>query len=71
MQVYYNHDQSPILCAPLSVNCLKWSESFLGDTMLYGGSNKYTEPLREIALNIDAPQVMIFDLNNATHIHVH
>ena len=34
MQVSYNDDQSPILCAPLSVNCLKWSESFLGDTML-------------------------------------
>ena len=66
MQVNYNDDQSPILCAPLSVNCLKWSESFLGDTMLYGVSNEYTEPLRDIALSIDAPQVMIIDLNNAT-----
>ena len=27
MQVNYNDDQSPIMCAPLSVNCLKWSES--------------------------------------------
>ena len=34
--------------------------------MLYGVSNEYTEPIRDIALNIDAPQVMIFDLNNAT-----
>ena len=34
-QVFYNDDSSNLLCVPLCTNSLKWSESFLGDSMMY------------------------------------
>ena len=60
MQVNYDDDCSPLLCTVLLTNTLKWSESFLGDTMLYDFHCKYEEPLRRIAMDMDAPKVLLF-----------
>ena len=66
VQVNYNDDQSPHLCSALSVNCFKWSESFLGDMIRYYHlRDEHTKPLRNVALDIDKPQVMLFNLGNS------
>ena len=59
-QVNYNDDSSNVLCAPLSVNMLKWSESFMGNAMMYDLQCKYEEPLRRIAFDFDCPKVLLF-----------
>ena len=59
-QVNYNDDGSNVLCAPLSVNTLKWSEPFMGDAMMYDLWCKYEEPLRRIASDFDCPKVSLF-----------
>ena len=51
--VFYNDDSSNLLCAPLYINSLKWSEDFLGDAMMYDSHCKYEEPLRSITLDFD------------------
>ena len=59
----YNDDQSPHLCSALSIDCLKWREPFLGDMMhYYHLGDEHTEPLRNVTLDIDKLQVMLFDL---------
>ena len=68
MQMNYNDDQSPNLCSALSVNCLKWSKSFLGDMIhYYHYDDKDTELLRNVALRMDKPQLMVFDVGNSTY----
>ena len=52
----YKDDSSNVLYAPLSVNTLKWSESFMGDAMMYDLWCKYEEPLRRIAFDFDYPK---------------
>ena len=59
-QMNYNDDSSNVLCALLSVNTLKWSESFMGDAMMYDLQCKYEEPLRRIAFDFDCPKVSLF-----------
>ena len=59
-QVNYNDDSSNVLCAPLLVNMLKWSESFMGDAMMYDLQCKYEEPLRRIAFDFNCPKVSLF-----------
>ena len=56
----YNDDSSNVLCPPLSVNTLKWSESFMGISMMYDLHCKYEEPLRRIAFDFDCPKVSLF-----------
>ena len=34
-QIFYNNDSLNLMCAALTTNSLKWSEGFLGDTMMY------------------------------------
>ena len=61
-QVNYNDDSSSVLCAPLSVNTLKWSESFMGDAMMYDLWCKYEEPLRRIAFDFNCPKISLFSV---------
>ena len=59
-QVNYNDDSSYMLCTLLSVNTLKWSESFMGDAMMYDLRCKYEEPLRRTEFDFDCPNVSLF-----------
>ena len=61
-QIFYNDDSSNLMCAPLTTNSLKWSEGFLGDTMMYDFHCKYEEPLRNVVLDFDWLKISIFDL---------
>ena len=63
MQVNYNDDCLTLLSAPLATNSLKWSESFLSNTMLYNSRCKYEEPLRIISMAIDVPKVSLLKLS--------
>ena len=56
----YNDDSSNVLCTLLSVNTLKWSESFMGDAMMYDLWCKYVEPLRRIAFDFNCPKISLF-----------
>ena len=59
-QMNYSDDSSNVLCAPLSINMLKWTESFMGDAIMYDWRCKYEEPLRRIVLDFDYPKVSHF-----------
>ena len=68
VQVNYNDNQPLHLCSAFSINCFKCSESFLGDMMhYYHLRDEHTKPLRNVALDIDKPQVMLFDLGNSKY----
>ena len=49
-----------MLCTLLSVNTLKWSESFMGNPMMYNLRCKYEEPLRRTEFDFDCPNVLLF-----------
>ena len=66
-QVFYNDDSLNLLCAPLCTNSLKWSESFLGDSMMYDFRCKYEEPQRSITIDFDWPKISIFDIGNGKY----
>ena len=71
-QDYYNDNQSNVICGPTSLNCLKRSESFLGDMMTYNCYSYHTmyeEPIRTVVLDMDAPQITLFDLARSVFIH--
>ena len=59
-QVFYNDDTSKVFCAPFIANSLKWSESFLGDTMMLDSCCKYEEPLRQCMMDFDWPKISLF-----------
>ena len=61
-QVFYNDDAPSLLCSPLMTNSLKWSESFLGDTMLIDAACKYEEPIRQCTMDFDWPKISLFKL---------
>ena len=61
-QVFHNDDASSLLCLPLMTNSLKWSESFLGDTMLIDASCKYEEPIHRCTMDFDWPKISLFKI---------
>ena len=61
-QVFYNDDASSLLCLPLMTNSLKWSESFLGDTMLMDAACKYEEPICQCTMDFDWPKISLFKI---------